>query len=242
MKINERWYSERLQQEVNVARWGHYGVPVLLFPTAGGDAEEIERFHVIDALADLIGAGRIKVYSCDSVAGQLLIRGEGSVAHRCWMQNQFHDFVRRELVPAIRNDCRSSDIEVVATGASIGAFHAVAMVCRYPDVFRLAIGMSGTYDLTRFLHGHPTADMHFASPIHFLPGLNGDHVDAIRRRFVLLASGEGRAENLGESWSMAHVLGSKSIPNRVDSWGPEWHHDWPTWRRMLPHYLGTMLE
>ncbi len=36
---------------------------------------------------------------------------------------------------------------------------------------------------------------------------------------------------------MARVLGAKGIPNRVDPWGPEWHHDWETWREMLPKYL-----
>ena len=34
---------------MTVARWGHWGAPVLLFPTAGGDAEEIERMQVIGA-------------------------------------------------------------------------------------------------------------------------------------------------------------------------------------------------
>ena len=35
----------------------------------------------------------------------------------------------------------------------------------------------------------------------------------------------------GRSWRMAGVLGAKGIPNRVDPWGPEYDHDWPTWRR-----------
>ena len=43
--------------------------------------------------------------------------------------------------------------------------------------------------------------------------------------------------DIGESWRLAEVLGSKGIPNRVDPWGPDWHHDWPTWRKMLPQYL-----
>ena len=33
-----RWYTRRLEQEVQLVRWGHYGTPVLLFPTAGGDS------------------------------------------------------------------------------------------------------------------------------------------------------------------------------------------------------------
>jgi esterase/lipase superfamily enzyme len=36
------------------------------------------------------------------------------------------------------------------------------------------------------------------------------------------------------------VLGSKGVPNRVDLWGKDYDHDWPTWREMLPHYLEKM--
>ena len=239
MKQNARWRSERLGEEVSVVRWGTFGIPVLLFPTAGGDAEEIERFHVIRVLQPLLDAGSIKVYSCDSVAGQWLVTGEGTVADRCRMQDRFHEFVRHEVVPAIRMDCKSPDIEVITAGSSIGAFHALAVLCRYPDVFSRALCLSGTYDITRFLKGEPTADFYRASPLHFLPRLEGPQLDEIRKRFVIFASGEGRAEDIGESWRAARVLGSKGIPNRVDSWGAEWHHDWPTWRAMLPQYLGA---
>ena len=43
LRVRERWFSERLQTHVTVVRWGVLGVPVLVFPSAGGDAEEIER-------------------------------------------------------------------------------------------------------------------------------------------------------------------------------------------------------
>jgi len=38
------------------------------------------------------------------------------------------------------------------------------------------------------------------------------------------------------------VLSMKSIPHEIDLWGYEWTHDWPTWRAMLPHYLGSKLQ
>ena len=240
MKLASGWHSERLGRRVSVVRWGTFGTPVLLFPTAGGDAEEIERFHVIDALGELLAAGRIKVYSVDSVAGRTWIEGEGSDGHRAWIQGQFHDFVRHEVVPAIRQDCRDPGIGVITAGASIGAFNAVSALCRYPDVFTHAVGLSGTYDLTRFLTGGVPADFYFASPLHFLPKLEGPLLEKLRTRFVVLASGHGHAENIGESWRMAHVLGARGIPNRVDAWGAEWHHDWPTWRRMFPQYLAEL--
>ena len=50
MKTVDRWYSDRLEQEITVARWGHFGTPVLVFPTAGGDAEEIERHKLVGRL------------------------------------------------------------------------------------------------------------------------------------------------------------------------------------------------
>ena len=238
-KAVTRWHSERMEREVTLVRWGTFGQPVLLFATAGGDAEEIERFHLITVLRPLIEAGKIKVYSCDSVAGAALLAREGSARHQMWLQNQFHPYVKHEVVPAIRTDCKTADLEIWTAGASIGAFHAVAAVCRFPDIFARACAMSGTYDLRRFYDAQDFSDDFWvSSPVHFVPTLAGPHLDKLRTRFVLLPSGEGRAEDIGESWRMADVLGKAGVPNRVDSWGPKWHHDWETWREMLPKYLG----
>jgi esterase/lipase superfamily enzyme len=210
MFMKSRWYSSRLQEEVTLARWGEFGQPVLIFPTAGGDAEEIERFLMIRALEPLITAGRIKVYSCDSVAG------------RAW----FH------------TDCRSEDIPIWTTGASIGAFHAAAVVCRFPDVFHRALPMSGTFNLMRFSEAtEPTDYFRVSSPLYFVPHLEGRHLDVLRTRRIHFVTGEGKYENIGESWGLANVLGAKGIPNFVDSWGPDWSHDWVTWRAMMPKYL-----
>ncbi|MGH8496324.1 MAG: esterase family protein [Gammaproteobacteria bacterium] len=240
MKEAFRWRSQRLAQHVALVRWGHFGAPVLIFPTAGGDAEEIERFHLIGALNELIEAGRIKVYSIDSTAGRAWLTGVESPEYCSRLQNVFDAFVYKEVVPLIRRDCNSSEIEIVTAGASIGAFNALASLCRHPDAFRLAIGMSGTFDLSKYLQGRFNQDFYFSSPLHYLPGLEGPQLDMLRRRFVVLPTGEGRWEDPGESWRMAQVLGSKGVPNRVDPWGPQWDHNWVTWREMLPKYLGEL--
>ena len=233
-----RWHSQRLERDVQLVRWGHYGTPVLLFPTAGGDAEEVERFHLIRVLEPLISEGRIKVYSTDSVAGRAWISGDHGAEYCSRLQNRFDAFVYEEITPAIRTDCASEDIEIIATGASIGAFNAVATVCRHPDAYRMAIGMSGTYDLSKYLEGRMYSDFYFSSPVHYLPDLEGPQLERLRTRFILLPSGEGNWEDIGESWRLARILGARKVPNRVDPWGPQWHHEWETWREMLPKYLG----
>ena len=243
MKTVARWRSERVGREATLVRWGTYGQPVLLFPTAGGDAEEVERMHLVASVGPLIEAGKIKLYSCDSVAGAALLAREGDARHQMWLQNQFHQYVRHEVVAAIRSDCESPALEIWAAGASIGAFHAVAAVCRFPDVFARACAMSGTYDLRRFYDAKDFTDEFWvSSPLHFLAMLDGVHLEKLRTRFILLISGEGRAEDIGESWRLANVLGKKGIPNRVESWGPSWPHDWQTWRKMLPQVLGEWTE
>ena len=236
--VKSRWYSDRLGRECTLARWGDYGQPVLVFPTAGGDAEEIERMQMIRALEPLLVSGKVKIYSCDSVAGHVWFHKEGSPAFRMAMQNAFHHFVRQEVVPAIRMDCRSEDIGIWATGSSIGAFHAAAMVCRFPDVFHRALPMSGTFDLMRFIEvDTPTDAFRAASPLFFLPYVSGRHLELLRTRYLHIVTGEGKWENIGESWKLAQALGRRGIPNKVDSWGPKWDHDWATWRKMLPKYL-----
>ena len=187
-KIKTRWRSERMHREVTLVRWGHFGQPVLLFPTAGGDAEEVERMHLITAVRPLIDAGKIKIYSCDSAAGAALLAREGSAQHQMWLQNMFHQYVRHEVVPAIRMDCKS-DVNVWAAGASIGAFHSVAVVCRFPDVFEKACAMSGTYDLRRFYDAPANGfndDFWVSSPVHFVPTLAGPHLDVLKTRYILM--------------------------------------------------------
>jgi len=240
------WHSPHLGREVDVRRWGEVGTPVLLFPTAAGDAEECERFLMIDTLAPMLEVERIKIYSVDSIAGQAWLNEGADARAAARTQQAFDAFIVEELVPAIREDCeveQGAPLELFVAGSSIGAFNALAAICRHPDLFHRAICMSGTYDLRKFLQGDPGPEYYAGSPLHFLPDLpeDSEQLALLRARHILLAHGEGRWEDPAESWRVAEVLGSRGIPNRVDPWSQDWDHDWPTWREMLPKYLDEFL-
>ena len=239
-RLSTSWWSDRVGQRVEVRRWGHRGQPVLLFPTAGGDAEEIERFLMIRVLTPLLDAGRIRLYSCDSVSGKAWIDKTLSVVDKAKMQSRFDAFIARELVPAIWTDC-GSELDIITAGASIGAWNALSVGTRHPEFVRAAICMSGTYELERWMEGNITYDFYVSSPLQFLPRLpEGPQLEALRKRFFLMATGSGDYEAPWESWSVARTLGARGVPNRVDDWGPEWRHDWVTWREMLPRYLDEL--
>lgn len=57
---------------------------------------------------------------------------------------------------------------------------------------------------------------------------------------MLIASGRGNAEDIEESFRVARLLEAKGVPHRMDDWGQEWHHDWPTWRNMLYRYVDEL--
>ena len=236
------WKSPSLGgREITFCRYGVSGTPLLLFPTAGGDAEEPERFHMISAIGEFLADLRLKVYTVDSVAGQAWLKECRTLEDAAAAQNRFDECLVREVVPAIHRDCGGDAGRIWTAGASVGAFNALALLCRHPDLFQTAICMSGTYNMNKFLEGDMTREYYQSSPLDFVPNLEGKDLELLRERFVLLAHGEGDHEEPAQSWNVEKVLGPKGIPNRVDAWNKDWHHDWVTWRKMLPQFLGEPL-
>jgi esterase/lipase superfamily enzyme len=240
MSLALRWYSPHLQQEVLAARWGQAGQPVLLFPTAGGDAEECERFLMIKVLTPLIEAGRIRVYSCDSAAGPTWINRDLPAEKKPYMQNRFDEYIERELVPWIRSDS-GAEGDLICAGYSMGAYNSLAAICRHPELFKAAICLSGGYEISRRVEGFHSLDLHYCDPLHFLPfEPEGPRLERLRQRMIYLVAGEGPYENPPAAWKVARILGSRRVPNRVDLWGPEHDHDWVSWRHILPQYLDQL--
>jgi esterase/lipase superfamily enzyme len=228
------WHSPALDREMRIATWGHFGRPVVLFATAASDELDYERFKLIFALKPLIQAGKIKVYSVGSVAGEGWLSKDAHPAHKTWLQSRYDKYLGEEAFPAIAADC-GGFARFVTAGASIGAYNAVTALLKHPDMVDIAIGMSGTYDFDRWVHGH--RDEHY-----YLPNLSeGPLLDSLRTKRIVLATGQGRAEAPDESIRMSKVLSARGIPNNLEIWGSDVHHDWPTWRTMLPMFLDKLI-
>lgn len=61
------WWSPRLEKNMEIVVYGHWGIPLLMFPTAGADFLEYERFQLINAISPYIESGKIKVFSINSI-------------------------------------------------------------------------------------------------------------------------------------------------------------------------------
>jgi esterase/lipase superfamily enzyme len=236
------WYSPILGQPMPIVSYGHWGHPLLLFPTAAADFLENERFGLVEAVSAQIAAGRIRVFSINSINNQAWMDDELPVAEQARRQNLYALYVEQEVVPYIRNACQTPDLRIATTGASFGAFHAVNTLLRRPDLFDATIAMSGFYDLgPDYLKGHGDDNSYFNNPAAYVSNLNGSYLHLLQTDCkIQLLTGQGDYEAPDASRRFAAILEQKSIPHTLDLWGFDIPHDWPSWRKMLPYAVDRM--
>lgn len=234
----DSWYSPNLNKEMEIAVYGHFGFALLMFPSAAADYLEYERFYLIDSIKPAIEAGKVKVFSINSINSESWLNDTITPRQKAVRHQQFNAYVAEEVVPYIDNSMNGHTL-TITSGVSLGAFHAANTVFRRPDLFDGTIGMSGIYDLKSYSKGYYDEDVYFNSPVDYLPNMpEGEILDLLRaKKHLHFLSGDGAYEAPAATLAIADILNMKGIPNNVEIWGKEWGHDWPTWRAMLPSYL-----
>lgn len=233
--------SELMGRKIYLWQYGTFGAPLLVFPSAAGMAHEWETHGMIEALEPLINAGRLKVYCVESNVAEAWTRKENDPAWRIKRHMVYEQFIVRELVPWIREDCRSPAIRIAVTGCSMGATYSVNFALKFPELFHYALCMSGRYDISEFAGDLRSPDLYFNNPLAYAPGLNGEMLERIRRNtHVVLVVGQGKWEdgNTEETNALADVFEAKGISHQREVWGRDVNHEWPWWRRQAQVYLG----
>jgi esterase/lipase superfamily enzyme len=223
---------------MGIVTYGHYGFPLLLFPTAAADFLEYERFYFLNAIEEFINSGKVKVFSINSINREGWLNQHNHPREKALWQVHYNRYITDEVIPYIWNSCRGR-IGVITAGASLGAFHCANQLFRRPDLFDGMIAMSGSYDIREYFSGDYYDDnIYFNNPVDYLPNLGGHDLDMLRgKRHIYITTGQGDWENPGASRRLSDILRSKEIPHELDLWGYDMPHDWPTWREMMRYYL-----
>ncbi|MCB0600359.1 MAG: esterase family protein [Saprospiraceae bacterium] len=234
------WYSPNLNKEMPIVMYGHYGFSLLLLPTAAADYLEYERFLMIQSLKPHIEAGKVKVFSVNSINAESWLNNGMYPPHKAIRHNQFNEYVYNEVIPFIKSKT-SYDTPIYVTGASLGALHSANLYFKRPDLIDGVIAMSGVYDLTTYTRGYWDEQVYFNSPVHYLPNLGDDYYlpKLQYANHIHILSGAGNYERPDASHQLSGILNSKGIPHELDIWGADMPHDWPTWRDMLPYYIAS---
>ena len=88
MKVEHHvWHTSRLGRDMGVRVYGHWGAPVLVFPTSGGDEWEFERQGMLDALGHHVDGGKVKLFCVNSVNNQSWYDKGAHPRHRSYVQS-----------------------------------------------------------------------------------------------------------------------------------------------------------
>jgi esterase/lipase superfamily enzyme len=221
--------------------YGHWGRPLLAFPSEQGGCGQYEDFGMVDAIGGLLEAGRAKLYCVDSYDSRSWHDSGVPLEERARRHGTYERWILERVVPFMHDDCGGAS-EFVLTGPSFGAYHAANFALKRADLFPLAICHSGVYDVSVVGWGERADAVYFNNPMDYVSHLHGDHLDWLRGRLsLLLVCGQGQWEDttgaLESTKRFAGLLREKQIPHELDLWGHDVPHDWPSWRAQLAHHL-----
>lgn len=241
-----RWWSPRLSRDMELKVYGHWGRPYIVFPCSRGRFYDYEGMGMIDAIAGFIENGNIKIFAVDSVDEASWYNFGVSPAERNARHEAYDGYIVEEVAGFVRAHVQNPAERIMATGCSMGAYHAVNFFLKHPDVFGGTIALSGLYRLDRGefgLSGGDLSAVYYNSPLNYLPGLEDPwFLDRYRQSRIIVCVGQGAWEDeaVEDTRHLAGLFQTKAIPARVDFWGFDVNHDWPWWYRQMNYFLGTL--
>jgi esterase/lipase superfamily enzyme len=228
-----RWYSQHLGHDMELLIFGHAGAPYLVFPSSMGSFYEYEDTGMVGAVAEKLRHGLLQLFCVSSADRESWYNRAAHPRYRVDRALAYEQYLLNDVVPLVRGRNGNG---LGVTGCSFGAYQALTLALRRPDIVTSCVVMSGAYDIHPFLDGYYDQDCYFLCPTDFLPGLDDAwYLDRYRSRKWVFGTGEHDI-CLRENERLSNLLTSKGIPHSLHVWQGMWH-DWPWWQKMAQAYL-----
>ena len=239
--IYHKEWSNKLNREMEWKEYGEGEHSVLAIPSQDGRFYDWKSYQMVDTLAPWIDSNKIRLICCDSIDKETWSNINGDNRWRIEQHERWYHYIIDELLPRCR---RWGDETFLATGCSLGAFHAANFFFRRPDMFDTLIAMSGLY-YAGYSFPNYSDDLTYAnSPEDFLRNMPQNHpwISLYRSRRIIVSVGQGRWEEdtLRSTRELDTILCDKNIPEWFDYWGYDVDHDWPSWRNMLAYFMNNI--
>ena len=236
-----KWWSSRLERDMELLVFGHAGAKVLIFPTRGGRFYEYEHLRMTEALRHKVEAGQLQLYCIDSVDAESFYCWWAHPSGRIQRHMKYEAYILNEVLPLMSQ--LNGHPCTISHGCSLGAYHAANIAFRHPHLFQKLAAFSGRYDLTEptewfgnLFDGYYDENIYYHTPCHFLPNLNEeDKLDALRRMDIVLVIGKEDPFR-GNNEYLSHILNTKGIGHNLHLWDGRAHRGY-YWRRMAPLYV-----
>lgn len=225
------YYSHHLGTNVKVEVTGHYGYPILMFPTSKGQYTQNNDFKLNESIAWFVEQGLVKLYNIQTIDGWSFYDDGIHPAHRIMNYERWIQFLRNEFVPYLQALHQTHRIAVA--GASFGGYHAANFAFRYPDLVSHLFCLSGAFTIRNFMDGYADDQVYFNCPREFV---EKDEAWKYKHMHIVLStSDQDICKN--PTREMAGILQKMGVDHWYDE--QKWiGHDWPLWRMMFPVFVG----
>ena len=238
------FYSNHIGRDMFFREYGNTGKPVIVFPSSGGSFYEYEDFGMIEACRPFIDEGLIRIFTPDSLDKESWLNDSIHSFDKAVRHNQYDNYIAGELVPWIYQTTGWQG-KLLATGCSLGAYHAVNFLFRHPDLFDTTIALSGIYDLRYFTGEDINYDVYINSPTDYLKNMEDPwYLNQYRQSQIIICCGQGawEEESIRDTQHLAGILRQKEIPAWIDIWGHDVNHDWDWWRIQIAYFLNKLFH
>jgi esterase/lipase superfamily enzyme len=224
------YFSNILNRIIDIEVTGHWGHPILMFPSSYGSYTQNRDFGLNDTVMHFVEQGKIKLYNIETLDGWSFyaehMSSEDKIAH----YEQYLRFIVEELIPRIQQDCHTHRVAVA--GCSFGGYHAGNIAFRFPDLVSHLFSMSGVFNIRNLAPLSDDMRIYFNCPDEFV--LNDESWKYKHMHIVLNTSDWDIC--LSRNQHMHEVLNSKGIAHWYDE--RKWmEHDWPLWKMVFPEYI-----
>lgn len=237
-------YSENLERELSYKTFGKKGGKLCFaFPPQNGRYWDFENFGMVECLEKWIDNGSIFLVLPDGIDGESW-SGKTDCRHRIEMQEKYFRYIVSELYPEVKKLSESRK-KAIATGCSMGGFHAGIFFFRRPDLFDTMISLSGTFNASMFFGSYSDDLVYDNSPAYFLPNMRDDHpyMELYRKSKIITCCGQGAWEEelLAGTRELDGILTKMNIPHFSDYWGFDVNHDWPWWKKQIVYFFDSFV-
>ncbi len=243
-------FSKYLNRDIEFKVYGHRGKPCLFFPSQSGKFYDYEDRGIISSLSNLIEEGKIQIFTVDSNDNESFSANNKNPRDRILSQEAYYNYIIDEMVPRIYeinsyNNYGQSN-KILSYGVSLGAYHAMNVFIRRPDIFDSVIALSGIYNTNYYISNYADEYTFLNSPIESLKHLSFDHpyVNLYKRSKIIVCVGQGSWEEdcLQDTRKIQGQFERLSIPAWIDYWGYDVPHDWPSWLLQTPYFFSHVLN
>lgn len=244
-------FSNILNRDMEFKIFGHAGKPILVFPAQDGNFYDFENFGMVESVESMIDAGNIQMFCIQPIDQETWSSFLPNEDLRIQLHEDWFSYICDELMPrlyAIHNNTAKECYKgkFITVGVSMGAFHALNIMLRHPELFDGTIALSGIYHADYFFPNYQNSMTYLNSPLDYLKNMDRQHpyVELYKQSKTIICCGQGRWENeaIEDAKQLKEIFKRLNVPVLVDFWGYDVDHDWQWWVRQFPYYVKKILE